>query len=433
MWFLILNHIIVLELMKNDSIQGTWTSEACLEKPAFVMSQYFSPAVAMLDSQPSTKLSATAYHQFALFADKQYHTMMKSPDAIRMQLYVERKRKEVEERKRTRDSSQPHEAGHRRALERAEIVLKEDEHRYDEHVQAQVTFLKQAVTMYARSLAVSDAFDDDSAVRLCSLWFANFDFDKGEFQSELAAAMAQVPSRKLVFLAHQLTARLAKVDSSSKSTGQVVLQPLLKRMCREHPFHSLYQVFCLQSDGSVSSSDRRRSGRHASSMSQADRAAAAISIFDQLLSDDTSHGRTKDIRTLCEASLAFANHPLKELYKNKRLPSSIPIPSGQQLRTIQNLRVPVMTIETPLDSTSRYDDCVWVQRYEPHFSTAGGLNLPKIAICVGSNGKSYKQLVSKDIKDQRYIVDFPLSSSKERVVMTCVKMQSWNRCLSLLT
>ncbi|KAK7686262.1 hypothetical protein QCA50_010482 [Cerrena zonata] len=377
------------------STLGTWTSEACLEKPAFVMSQYFSPAVAMLDSHPDTKDSATAYHQFALFADRQYHTMMKSPDAIRMKLYVERKRKEVEERKKARDNSQSHEANHgnaKRALERAEKVLQEDEHRYDEHVQAQVTFLKQAVTMYSRSLAVSDDFDDDSAVRLCSLWFANFDFDKGEFQSELAAAVAQVPSRKLVFLAHQLTARLAKVDSSSKSAGQVVLQPLLKRMCREHPFHSLYQVFCIQSDGSGSSSDRRRSGRSASSMSQADRAAAAISIFDQLLSDNTSQGRTKDIRTLCEASLSFANHPLKELYKNKRLPSSIPIPGSQRLRTIQNLRVPVMTIDTPLDPTSRYDDCVWVQRYESHFSTAGGLNLPKIAICVGSNGKSYKQL-----------------------------------------
>ena len=361
------------------------------------MSQYFLPAISLLDSQPDIKDSGAAYYQFALFADRQYHTMMKSPDSIRMKLYVDRKRKEVEER--TRESYQSygsHQSTTDKALERAKKVLEEDEHRYDEHIRAQVTFLKQAVSMYSRSLLVSDDFDDDSAIRLCSLWFANFDFDKENFQSELAAAVANVPSRKLVVLAHQLTARLGRTEAMSKSSGQNILQPLLRRMCREHPFHSLYQVFCLQSDGDVSSSsDRRRSGRYSTSMSQVDRSTAAVSLFDQLLSEGDTQGRTKDIRILCEASLAFANYPLKEQYKSRRPPSSIPIPVAQRLRTIQNLRVPVMTVDTPLDPTSRYDDCIWVQKYEPQFSTAGGLNLPKIGICVGSNGKSYKQLVSR--------------------------------------
>lgn len=390
------------------------------------MSQYFLPAVDMLDSYPDTKDSATAYYQFALFADRQYHTMMKSPDALRMRLYVDRKRKEVEERKKTLNSYQSIDSKYHnaeRALERAVKVLEEDEHRFDEHIQAQVTFLKQAVAMYSRSLAISDDFDDDSAVRLCSLWFANFDFDKGEFQSQLATAVAQVPSRKLVFLAHQLTARLVKPDSSSRPPGQDILQPLVKRMCREHPFHSLYQVFCLQSDRP--SSDQRQSGRQTSSTSpstsQIDRAAAATSIFDQLLSDGASRSRVKDIKTICEASLAFANYPLKN--KRKTLPSTLDIPS--QLRAIENLRVPVMTIDIPLDPTSRYNNCVWVQKYERQFSTAGGLNLPKIAVCIGSDGKSYKQLVSVifTLGVSLLTCNPVFSSSKEKVAMTFVKMQ----------
>jgi ataxia telangiectasia mutated family protein len=56
--------------------------------------------------------------------------------------------------------------------------------------------------------------------------------------------------------------------------------------------------------------------------------------------------------------------------------------------------VPVTTAYTPLDPTLKYDDCVWVARYEPTYATAGGVNLPKISVCLGSDGVSYKQLVS---------------------------------------
>src|SRR5882757_11260294 len=84
--------------------QGSWTSEACLEKPMDIWTHYFRPAaslvtelIATLD-RPKTSI-ATVYHQCAVFADRQYHTILQSPDAIKWKLYAERKEKEIQHRK----------------------------------------------------------------------------------------------------------------------------------------------------------------------------------------------------------------------------------------------------------------------------------------------------------------------------------------------
>ena len=71
------------------------------------------------------------------------------------------------------------------------------------------------------------------------------------------------------------------------------------------------------------------------------------------------------------------------------------IPKSMVIRRLQNFRVPVATANTPLDPTMRYEDCVWIDHYKPEFTLAGGINLPKICVCFGSDGESYKQLVSR--------------------------------------
>jgi len=54
--------------------------------------------------------------------------------------------------------------------------------------------------------------------------------------------------------------------------------------------------------------------------------------------------------------------------------------------------VPVMTFHTPLDPSMQYKDCIWIDHFETTFKTAGGVNLPKITACIGSDGEKYKQL-----------------------------------------
>lgn len=248
--------------------------------------------------------------------------------------------------------------------------------------------------MFSRCLEVSDSFDYDAGIRLCSLWFANFDSDDNQLQAELRVALDRTPSRKLVFLAHQLTARISKPESGLLPKSQDNLQSLVLRMCQEHPFHSLYQVYCLQPERSAIVPGRRLSNRTSALSPHAERSAAAGDIFDRLRSDPGNGGRVRDVEHLSDACMQLAKYPIKDnpKYKTSKHQVHYKLPAEVTIGQISKLRVPVMTHYTPLDPTLRYEDCIWIERYESTFCTAGGINLPKIMSCVGSDGKKYKQL-----------------------------------------
>lgn len=165
-------------------------------------------------------------------------------------------------------------------------------------------------------------------------------------------------------------------------------------MCTEHPFHSLYQLYCLQPPKTQTKIDRRSSGRVSSGrtteLPPTGRSLAAKIIFDKLLNDPTTRTRTAAVQELCDASLTFANFPVSQSKEKK-------VPDDQPIRTLHLSRgtVPVITAYTPIDPTMRYDpgNCVCVDKYAGEFDTAGGINLPKIIFCHGTDGKKYKQLV----------------------------------------
>ncbi|PPQ98246.1 hypothetical protein CVT26_003417 [Gymnopilus dilepis] len=383
---------------------GTWTSEACLAKPTEIWERYFSPSISLLLDGEGMDVSddtATVYRQCAMFAERQYHATLKSPDVLRWKIYVERKQQEIEQRdkelakiydKQTRDTVLDYQS-------KAEKLLREDSELFKRHHTLRETFLKQALEMHSRCLVEkSSKFDNDSAIRFCSLWLANF--DDPLILDCVKTSLDQIPSRKLLFLAHQLTARLSDASSAPLPPAQINLQNLIIRMCQEHPFHSLYQVYCISDHTSLNATTRRQSMSNASQATQTDRGTAATSIMDRLRSDPTrDNKRVKDLERLCDASLQWAKFPIKgqNSYKNRSGP--FPIPSALKILSIENLRIPVTTARTPVDPTMKYDNCVWIQRYDPSFNTAGGVNMPKITICIGSDGQQYKQLFKGEGKD----------------------------------
>ncbi|KAH8103969.1 hypothetical protein BXZ70DRAFT_923785 [Cristinia sonorae] len=384
---------------------GRWTSEASLEKSADIKSAYFDPAAKFVDSNPSPSQSqsterAAIYHQYALFAEHQYHSIAKSPDALRWKFYVERKRQELirrqEELKKHSRGSEPHKLISME-IKRTDQVLREDQRQFQEHIDSRDAFLVKAIEMYSRTLQVSDDFDDDSAIRLCSLWFSNFEYEGGDFQRVLGEALRRVSSHKFVFLAHQLTARMSDKPSSTDNFDQENLQELVMRMCREHPFHSLTQVWCLQSDHKLSS--RRQSNRAENPSSQVARANAAGSIFDKLRNEGDFGTCIRNVEEVCHASLEWATYPIKGKHKHDKSRPSRPIPEGLAIRKIRDVRMPVITVNTPIDPTTRYDRCTWIQSYEHSYSVAGGVNLPKITKCIGSDGNTYKQLFKGEGND----------------------------------
>jgi serine-protein kinase ATM len=368
------------------------------------LTQFFEPATSIADDLLTQFANApefdhaTVYHQCAMFAEHQYFAIVRSPDTIRWKIYIDRKTQEIKQRgnqmaKTQRGSSEY--AQLTQAQNKAEAMLVQDQANFQQNSGARDAFLEQAIDMYSRCLAASDAFDDDGAIRLCSLWFANF--QNLPLQDKISVALDRVPSRKFAFLAHQLSARLSTSPTGQMSQNQANLQTLVIRMCREHPFHSLYQVYALRSERSsdgVSTNPRRQSVHHESS-SQADRASAAGEIFDRLRSDDISKERVRGVELVCNASLQWAKYPIQKdsRFNPKMTKAPFRIPDDLLIRKIRELSVPVITSHTALDPSLRYDDCVDIAYFEKTFDTAGGVNLPKITICYGSDGKKYKQLV----------------------------------------
>lgn len=377
-----------------------------MKKPSQIVDECFNPAVDLVLSCNADTLSsfghsyASVFHQYALFAERQYHILSKSPDALRLKFYVDRKREEKKARERQFHASpnaDPHEQRQMRVnLDRAQKVLLQDETRYTEFVKQRTSFLSLSVEMYARCLAASDNFDEDSPIRLCSLWLANFDNDDSDFNFHHFIDV--IPSRKFVFLAHQLTARLSTPGEGSSSRNQRLLQAVIRRMGREHPFHTLFPLYCLRVDRQASQVSRRQSQRSVT-LSQTERASAVSDIFAKLRSDSVAGERVQAVEHVCDASLELAKHPIKHIVsaqQKKKTSSPVALPNSLLVRKIKNLKVPVITAPTPIDPSTEYRDCIWIGHYEEHCTTAGGVNLPKIVRCYGSNGRAYKQLVSLD-------------------------------------
>lgn len=97
----------------------------------------------------------------------------------------------------------------------------------------------------------------------------------------------------------------------------------------------------------------------------------------------------KSVEQLCDAYIDLAYHDVTA-HKTQRGP--IKFPSSCPLLKVKG-GVVVPTVDLCLDRTCHYSDAVYIDRFETNFKLAGGVNLPKIVTCVGSDGKRRRQLV----------------------------------------
>ncbi|KAG8714375.1 Serine/threonine-protein kinase tel1 [Ceratobasidium sp. 395] len=282
---------------------------------------------------------------------------------------------------------------------KSQALLKSDTEQFERYVKSQRVFLEQAIEMYAHCLTADDSQNNETIIRLCSLWFMNFS-DESLNSSVLHQALEEIPSHKFAFLAHQISARL----SSSNDPGHKNVRSLMARLCRDHPFHTLYQVYALASprpsvNTTTTSRRQSRNAAAADSQSQNGRDEAARAILDQLQQDSRVSKRVAEFVRLCDACLQWAKYSLKADKALKDSKTKM-VPTHLELAKLKDLNVPVSTAYTPIDLACRYEDnIVRVQRYGSKFSTAGGINLPKISDCLGEDGERYKQLFKGEGED----------------------------------
>ena len=79
---------------------------------------------------------------------------------------------------------------------------------------------------------------------------------------------------------------------------------------------------------------------------------------------------------MCDVSLQWAKYPVKD---NRTLKSNViyQVPEGRPIRHLRDVHVLVLTSPPAIDTTLKYDNCVWISHYDTTFTIPGGVNKPK--------------------------------------------------------
>ncbi len=111
-----------------------------------------------------------------------------------------------------------------------------------------------------------------------------------------------------------------------------------------------------------------------------------------LISKLRKHAPTlvQSAEALCDAYMDLAYHDVTVLRTQS---GPFPLPPNCPLLKLSRRGVVVPTVSLQVDPSCAYDDVVCVDGFDPFFELAGGVNLPKVISCVGSDGKRRRQLV----------------------------------------
>ena len=337
-----------------------------------VRDMYFEPAYQLITAtgRDTTQLASVPY-RFASFAEHQYLAVSRSDVSSQLRTNMVRKQQEIDSYTSVISSSQPdqrHLSFVSQARKRAETQFEQDSKQFSLHMEKMTLFLHNAIVMYSRCLVLSDGYERDSVIHLCSLWFRNFEDE--ELNRYIEDVIDPIPSRKFIFFAHQLSARLSgsKSGSQADSPSQRALQRLILRLCREHPFHGLYQVYALQHN--YPAPKQRASSTPDTSMDP--RTRAAETIFNSLRDQPTIGPKLRDVELVCDAYVEWATHPIDKQNSSQEKKPSIPV--NMKLRKLKNINIPVPTLETPIDPTCTYGEgsFVGIREYRTTYTTAGG-------------------------------------------------------------
>uniref|UniRef100_A0A4W5QBE2 non-specific serine/threonine protein kinase n=1 Tax=Hucho hucho TaxID=62062 RepID=A0A4W5QBE2_9TELE len=373
---------------------GNWLAETCLESPGVILEKYLERAVEVIEGHAigsDTKLQSQrtqAFLSLARFSDAQYQGIdnyMKSSEFENKQALLEKAKEEVDLMRERKVSTNRYTVKVQRELEldeRALSNLQADRRR----------FLCKAVENYIQCLEQGEEHDT-WVFRLASLWLENADVKT--VNDMMRVSVNRIPSYKFLPLMYQLAARMGTKMSATVAEDvgfHGVLDELICLSCLEHPHHTLFIILALvnaNKDESFSRSRLSKSTPRHSSQLDLERSEVAQRIMNKIRKKRAQ--MIRGIEVLCDAYITLA---YMDASRHKTEKKAILIPSDQPIMQIKNLDdVIIPTMEIKVDPSGKYDNLVTIKSFKPHFHLAGGVNLPKIIDCVGSDGKSRRQLV----------------------------------------
>ena len=360
-------------------VQGHQVSEARLEKPDEIINRYLTPAIKELSGASEGDEAGQVYHEFASFCDQQLQNADGLEDFQRISKLRERKEAEVQDLERMIRSSgaQGKERDNLRSHRtKAKQWLDIDDREYQRLRDSREAFLRQSLENYLLSLKACDKYDND-ALRFAALWLENWSSDIAN--SAVSKYISQVGSRKFTSLMTQWCSRLLKTPD----TFQKLLSGLVTRICVEHPYHGIPAIF---------TGSKTKGNKDNAAMARYEAAADIAEIV--------KHHRTAGEIwiALHNSNIAFIKFAQEKLDESKGKPGAkVPLrktANGQKMeQDARNSKFPPPTMTITLRPDRDYRDVPMIAKWEPDFTVASGISMPKIATAVATDGKKYKQLV----------------------------------------
>jgi len=327
------------------------------------------------------------FHEFALFCDKQLQSPEAAEDMERIKTVMDRKYQEYQDfaKLATTDKSKGMRDTYRRNALRAKTWYTLDHTEYERLRKGREQFLQQCLENYLLSLQASDEYNND-ALRVFSLWLENSDMPLAN--AAVKRYLHRVPSGKFALLMNQLSSRL----QAEESEFQQLLRNLVFRICIEHPYHGMHQIFAIQMKvGNITREDVVRSKDEAARSRQ----KAANAIADYLGKDSRSRPIWNVISRSNQIYHALAMFKDEKDNRQGREIRLDKYPESRELlQKIPAFNVPPATLQIEVRPDCKYSDLPTIRSWKETMSIANGLSAPKIISAIGSDGKQYKQLVS---------------------------------------
>ena len=380
-------HCFVLFIHDSNCGQkkGHHIAEARLEKPDAIIDKYLKPAVNELKGSPPGEGPGKVYHAFAKFCDQQLQNPDVLEDFRRIEQLRHTKEQEVVDLDQMIKSAKGKERDQLRIHRtRAKQWFELDDREYQRLRGSRESFLQLCLENYLRSLRACDTFSND-VLRFCALWLDNSDNETAN--ESVSRFLGSIPSRKFVGLMNQLSSRLLDFED----TFQSLLSNLIYRICIEHPFHGMYQLFA---------TSKSKGGQDETAMS---RYRAAGKLVDLVKTHHTAGQMWVEIHN---ANISYVRFAMDKLEEKMKSGSKVPLRksvTGQRLEydaARQKTPPPTMKIDIRIDCD--YSNVPRLTKFLPEFTVASGVSAPKIVTAIASDGKQYKQLVSLVVADPTY-------------------------------
>ncbi|KAK9470724.1 uncharacterized protein V1510DRAFT_431887 [Dipodascopsis tothii] len=362
---------------------GRWTAQERRERPEEIMRKFLAAAIESIDDAATGADKAHAYREFARFCDAQLHGPVYAEDFGRLERLRGQKRKEVADLESLAAATP---AGSERKriqvhLGRVRIQFDAVDSEHRQLVASRDDFVHKSLRFYLLSLAESDKHVED-VYRFCSLWLANA-FSAGA-NAAAEAHVGHTPSARLVVCINQFSSRLLELDTPF----QRLLKAVVGRICRDHPYHGLYQL------AGVRTALPKENARDVTARL---RATAASAVWRQLQADRAfARAYIGPIERAADNFTRLAQHSFR---RGGRL--AFDDVSNAAWWRGSDFDVPPPTVHVAVRADRDYSSVPRIVAFRPALVLASGLSQPKICTCTADDGRDHKLLVKGGNDDLR--------------------------------